>query len=137
MRERLFPALGTLEERRELLETCVTKSAERRHRRARVDARGALQVRDLERNALVLRAFGRQVRRAGETAAGAFVGMAVEATRDGEEIRARDRRLVVREALLLGPRRHKRLQLRAERLLRRRTLVREHAHRDDDEDRRD
>ncbi len=56
---------------------------------------------------------------------------------DREELRARDRLLVVREPLLLRPRRHVADELRAERLLRGRALVGEDAHRDDDEDRRD
>src|SRR5947208_13571209 len=100
MRAALLRALGTLEERRELLEACVTKSGERRHRRARVDARRAFQVRDLERDALVLRTFVRQVRRPREPAARAQVCVAVEAARDGEEVRAGHGALVVREALL-------------------------------------
>src|SRR5437762_14101423 len=124
MRVELLRALGTLEERGELLETRGTKSPERRHRRARVDARRALQVRDLEREALVLRTLGRQVRRAREPTARAEVRVAVEAARDGEEVRARDRRRVVREALLLRPRRNQRLELGAKRFLCRRALVR-------------
>src|ERR671931_500711 len=137
MRAALLRALGTLEERRELLETCVTKSAERRHRRARVHARRALQVRDLEGDALVLRALRSEFGRAWEPAAGAEVGVAVETARDREEVRPGDGLLVLREALLLRPRRHEGLQLRAERLLGSGALVREHAHRDDDDKRRD
>ena len=63
--------------------------------------------------------------------------MAVEAARLGEQRRALDGDLVVGEALLLGPLRHERDRLGAERLLRGRALPGEHAHRDDDEDRGD
>ena len=63
--------------------------------------------------------------------------MAVRAAALGEELRARHRRRVVREALLLRPLRHLDDELRAERLLRGRALPREHAHREDHEHRRD
>src|ERR671930_819513 len=105
MRAALLRALGTLEERRELLEACVTKSAEGRHRRTGVDTRRALQVRNLERDALVLRALRSQFGRTWEPAAGAEVGVAVETARDREEVRPGDRLLVLREPLLLRPRR--------------------------------
>src|SRR6478736_8685841 len=92
---------------------------------------------DLERDALVLRAVGGQLRGAEVLPTGTEVHVAVEATRDREELRALDSGRVVLEALLLRPGRHLRLQLRAERLLRGRTLVREDAHREDDENRGD
>ena len=60
----LLRALGGFEERRELFQAGVAEPGERRHRRARVDARRAFEVRDLERDALVLRALGGQIRRA-------------------------------------------------------------------------
>src|SRR5256885_6595069 len=53
-----------------------------------------------------------------------------------EELRPRDRLLVVLEALPLRPGRHRRERLAPERLTRCRTLVREDAHREHGQDRR-
>src|SRR3954469_3191330 len=130
-------ALGRLEECRELREAVVAEVRERRHRRAGVLARRALEVLDLEVDPLVLRAFRSEIGRAEVRAAVAEVGVAVQTARDREQLRPGDRLLVPREALLLRPRRHMPDQLGAESLLRGRALVREDAHRDDDEDRRD
>src|SRR5581483_5941459 len=98
---------------------------ERRHGRSLVDARRALEVVDLELDALVLRTFRRELGRAEVLAAVAEVRVAVEAAGDREQLRAGDRLRVPGEALLLRPCRHVPDELRAERLLRRRALVRE------------
>src|SRR3982751_3219947 len=88
---RLLRALGGFEERRDLFQTIVSEACERRHRRAGVDARRALEVRDLEGDALVLRAFGGQLGGAEVGAAVAVVGVTIEAARNGEQVCARDR----------------------------------------------
>ena len=63
--------------------------------RAAVHAGRALQVRDLEGDALVLRALGGELRRAEVVPAVAQVRVAVQAARDREELGARrSRRLV-------------------------------------------
>ena len=91
----------------------------------------------MEGDALVLRAFCAQIRRPGEGAADAEVGVAVETAGDREQLGPGERLLIVLEALGLRPRRDLRDQLGAERFLRGRALVREHAHREHDQDRRD
>ena len=59
----LLRALGGFEERRRAaVRFVLAEPGERRHRRARVHARRALEVGDLEGDALVLRALGGQVR---------------------------------------------------------------------------
>src|SRR5579885_426941 len=132
----LFAALGGLEEGGELLQVILAQAGEARHRAAAVHAGRALEVRDLEGDALVLRALRGEVRRAEVVAAGPVVGVAVEAAGDREEPGARDRGRIVRKALRLRAARHLREQLAAERLLRGRALVGEHAHRDDEGSRR-
>src|SRR5581483_7502281 len=74
-----------LEERRELPEPRSPEVLEGRHRRARVDARWALQVTDLEVDPLVLRPLRRQVGRAREAPADPLVDVAVGAADDGEQ----------------------------------------------------
>src|SRR5262249_61948789 len=80
-RKPLFCPLGGLEENRELAEVCFTEVGERRHRRALVDAAWALEMLDLESDALVLRPLGGPVRRPAQRTPGAVVGAAVHATR--------------------------------------------------------
>src|SRR6185437_13260422 len=138
MRPSVFDvALGGFEEDRELAQVVLSEPRERRHRAARVHARGTLQVRDLEGDAEVLRADVREHRGAEVVAAVGLVGVAVQAARLGEQLAAGERVLVVREALILRPGRDVADDLAAEGLLRRRALVREDAHRDDDQRRRD
>src|SRR6478672_5535192 len=126
----LLGTLGGLEEDGELVQVVVAEIGERRHRRARVDATRALEVVDLELDALVLRALGGEIGRAEVRAARAEIGVAVRAARHREEVRARECLLVVLEALLLGPARDRRLDLAGDRLLRDRALVGENAHRE-------
>src|SRR5438128_4229667 len=83
--EGLLAALRGLEEGGERLQVLRALVREGRHRAARIDARRALQMRDLEGDALVLRALGRQVRRAEEVAPRAEVGMAVQTPDDREQ----------------------------------------------------
>ena len=87
-----------------------------------VHARGALQMGDLEVDALVLRALGGQVGRAEVARAGAEVGVAVEAADLGEELRPRDRLRVVLRSPAPSPSSAPCVELRAERLLRGRAL---------------
>src|SRR5207248_3300377 len=101
--EGLLAALRGLEEGGQRLEVLGSLARERRHRAAGVDARRALEVRDLERDALVLRALGRQVGRAEVVAADAVVRVAVEAADDGEQLRPGDRLGVAAQLLLLDP----------------------------------
>src|SRR5439155_22312798 len=100
----LLAALRRLEEDGQRPEVLGPLVGELGHRAARIDARRALQVGDLEGDALVLRAFIAQVRRAEVVAADAKVGVAVEAADDGEELRAPNRLGVAGEVLLLRPR---------------------------------
>src|SRR4051794_5126567 len=81
----LLRALGGLEESGDLAQVRFAEVRERRHRRALVHAARALEVVDLEGDALLLRALGAQIRRAELRAADAEVGVAVEAARRGEE----------------------------------------------------
>src|SRR5712691_2678837 len=133
----LLRTLRRLEERGELPQVLLAERVELRHGRARIDTRRALQVPDLEVDPLVLRTLGGKVRRPELRPADTQIRVAVETTGLREQLRARDRGRVVREALLLRPRRHLAHELAAERLLRGRALVREHAHREDDEHGRD
>src|SRR5689334_11447175 len=71
-------ALRCLEERGQGVKVLLTLVGKRGHRAAFVDARGAAKVGDLERDALVLRALGAQVRRTQVVGAGAEIGVAVE-----------------------------------------------------------
>src|SRR5262245_35960763 len=87
-RKPLFCPLGGLEENRELAEVCFTEVGERRHRRALVDAAWALEMLDLESDALVFRPLGGQVRRPEQRAADAVVGVAVQTARGREELGA-------------------------------------------------
>src|SRR5689334_1469116 len=114
-------ALRRLEEDREIVQVLVAETREGRHRRARVHARRALEVPDLEVDAELLRPDRREVRSAGEAAARVDVRVAVEAARLGEE--ACPWHGALREVLLLHPLGHGTQRLRAERLLRRRALV--------------
>src|SRR5213595_500384 len=118
----LLRALGGLEEGGDLAQVrwrsalrWISKRCERRHRRARVHAARALEMGDLKRDPLVLRAFGAQVRRTQLGAADAEVGVAVEAARAGEEQGAR--LCLGRQLLLLDPPRNRCLELGAEGLL--------------------
>ncbi len=114
---RLLRSLRGVEEGCELGEVLDPLAGEARHRASLVHARGALQVRDLEGDPLVLRPFGREVGRTEVVVALTEVGVAVEAADRGEEPCASDRDRVVLEALLLRPARDELDQLRAERLL--------------------
>src|SRR6266498_3618578 len=104
----LFGALRGLEEDGELSQVGVAELSEARHLRARVDAARALEVVDLERDPLVLRALLREVGRAEVRRAGPEIGVAVGAACLGEQLRPRNCGRVVREALLGGPLRHER-----------------------------
>src|SRR5262249_13982447 len=95
------------------------------------------QVLDLEGDPLVLRALRTEVGRTEIVTADAEVGVTIETADDREELRPLDGHRVVRETLLLRPRRHVRQVLHSERLLRGRALVGEYAHRDHCEDRGD
>src|SRR6266699_3822978 len=90
-RKALFWPFGGLEENRELAQVCLTEVREGRHRRALVHTAWAFEVRDLEGDTLVLRPFRTQVRRAELGAAGAVVGVAVEAAGGSEQLGARVR----------------------------------------------
>src|SRR6185369_9880369 len=131
-RKALFCPLGGLEENRQLAQVCVAEVGEGRHRGALVDAAWALEMRDLEGDALVLRTLGGQVGRAEQRAADAVVGVAVEAAGGRKELGAGYG--LWRKLLGLDPVRHVGQELGAERLLRRGALVRQHAHRERDED---
>src|SRR5438034_6736575 len=124
----LLRALRGLEESSDLAQVRFAEVRERRHRRALVHAARALEVVDLEGDALLLRALGAQVRRAELRAADAEVGVAVEAARRGEEQGAGFG--LGRQLLLLDPPRNRCLELGAEGFLGSRALVREHAHRE-------
>src|SRR5215213_623559 len=76
-----FGALGLFEERSQLLVLLVREVRERRHRRAGVDATGALQVVDLELNPAVLRPFRAEVGSAEVGSSGSQIGVAAEAAR--------------------------------------------------------
>src|SRR5256886_13785278 len=127
-RKALFWPFGGLEENRELAQVCLTEVREGRHRRPLVHTAWAFEVRDLEGDALVLRPFRTQVRRAELGAAGAVVGVAVEAAGGREQLRAGKRRR--RQLLRLHPVRNVRQELGAERLFRGCALVGEDAHRE-------
>src|SRR6185312_904223 len=96
-------ALRRLEERRELAEALGAEVLEGRHRRPGIHARRTFEMADLEVDPLVLRAFRRQVRRAGEPAADPLVDVAVGTADDREQVRPRNGLRVVLEALLLRP----------------------------------
>src|SRR2546430_13729766 len=127
-RKALFWPFGGLEENRELAQVCLTEVREGRHRRALVHTAWAFEVRDLEGDALVLRPFRTQVRRAELGAAGAVVGVAVEAAGGSEQLGAGDR--LRRQILRLHPVRNVRQELRPKRLLRSGALVGENTHRE-------
>src|SRR5215217_7353785 len=107
----LLRTLGGLEEDGELVQVVLPERGERGHRRAGIDAARALEVVDLELDALVLRALLGQVRGTQVGRAGVEVGMAVRATRLGEENRARVGLVVPLEALLDLPARDRSLDL--------------------------
>src|SRR5262249_20621832 len=113
----LLAALRRLQEGGQGSEVLRPLAGEGRHRTARIHARWALQVLDLEGDALVLRALCTEVGRAEVVAPDAEVGVAVETADDREELRSLDGHGVVGEALLLCPRRHVRQVLHTERLL--------------------
>src|SRR5436190_15244955 len=96
----LLAALRRLQEGRQGAEVLRPLAGEGGHRAARVDARRALEVRDLEGNPLVLRAFIGQIGRTEVVAADTFVGVAVQAADHREELRPGHRLRVVRELLL-------------------------------------
>ena len=96
---------------------------------------GHLRCVDLELFAAAFRALCGEVGRPEVRAARAEVGVAAHATRQGEDLGSL--LPVGGEVLLLDPLRDEREVLAAERLLRRRALVGQNAHRGDDEKRRD
>src|SRR5262249_17986860 len=112
----LLAALRRLQEGGQGSEVLRPLTGKRRHRAARIHARGALQVLDLEGDPLVLRALCTEVGRTEVVTAHAEVGVTVETTDDRKELRALDGHRVVRETLLLRPRRHVRQVLHSERL---------------------
>src|SRR5262245_62148811 len=114
----LLAALGCLEEGGQGSEVLRPLAGEGRHRAARIDARGALQVRDLEGDPLVLRSLVAEIGRTEIVTPDAKVGMAVETADDREELRPLHGHGIVGESLLLRPRRHMREVLHPERLLR-------------------
>src|SRR5256886_2784853 len=124
----LFWPFGGLEENRELAQVCLAEVREGRHRRALVHTAWAFEVRDLEGDALVLRPFRTQVRRAELGAAGAVVGVAVEAAGGSEQLGAGDR--LRRQILRLHPVRKVPPEPRPQRLLRSGALVGENTHRE-------
>src|SRR5213080_2370108 len=99
----LLAALRCLEEDGQRLQVLRALVVEPRHRAARIDAGWAFQVRDLEGDALVLRAFVAQIGGAEIVAADAEVGVAVEAADDGEELGSPHRLGIAGEVLLLRP----------------------------------
>src|SRR5205823_14513284 len=117
----LLGPFGGLEENRELAQVCVAEGREGRHRRAFVDAAGALEMCNLEGDAFVLRPLGTQVRCSELRAADTEVGVAVEAAGGREELGAGNR--LRRQLLRLHPIRNVRQELGPERLLRRGALV--------------
>src|SRR5205085_4155605 len=106
---------------RELAQVRCAEIGEGRHRRALVHAARALEMGDLEGDALVLRSLGAQVRRAELRTAGAEVLVAVEAAGGREEIRSGNS--VRRQVLLLHPSGYRSAQRGAERFLRGGALV--------------
>src|SRR5713101_27322 len=86
----LLRALGGLEEVGEVGQVRFPEPREGRHRRAGVLARGALQMVDLELDPFVLGALSCEFGRAQVVAAVSEICVAVEAARDGEQLRARD-----------------------------------------------
>src|SRR3954454_5621904 len=122
----LVRALGGFEEQRELAQAVGTERGERRHRRALIDARRALQVVDLELDTQVSRADVGQVRRTEVLPSRAVVRVAGRTTRCREQLHPRLR--VGGKVLVPDPARDVRLDLRRECLFRRRTLPRQHTH---------
>src|SRR5215813_8091304 len=102
----LLAALGGLQERGQGGEVLRPLAGEGRHRAARIDARRTLQVLDLEGDPLVLRALCTEVGRTEVVTTDAEVGVTIETADDREELRPLDGHRVVRETLLLRPRRH-------------------------------
>ena len=110
-----------MRERRELRHYVVAELGRVRHVRGEsLDAASALPDR-------------RQVRRTEVRASRPEIGVARRAARAREDRGACDRVLVVLEALALRPGGHGLHHLARERLLRGRSLVGEHAHREDDQ----
>src|SRR5438093_180716 len=82
----LLPALRCLEKGRQLAQVVLAEILERRHRRAGVDAARALEVVDLELDALVLGTLRGEFWP--DRATGTEVRVADRATRFGEQVRA-------------------------------------------------
>src|SRR5919201_6769242 len=82
-RARSLRPLLRFEEHRHPLQVGLAVLRERRHRRSLVDAARALQVGDLEGDALVLRSLGGEVPRAEGRRADVEICVAVEAARGG------------------------------------------------------
>src|SRR5437868_14460290 len=128
--EGLLAALRGLEEGGERLQVLRALVRERRHRAARIDARWALQVGDLEGDPLVLCALVAEIGRTQEVAACAEIAVAVQAPDDCEELRPCDRLRITGEVLLRGPLRNERDVLARQRFLCGRATVGEDPHRD-------
>src|SRR5919109_3707299 len=132
----LSRTLGCKQEVRQLPELLVAERAELRHH-------GIAELRrvaDVRHQVLPGAAFGSHVAEIGRAQVGgtrAQIRVARRAAGLGEDSRAGESRLVVLEALALGPLRHRRDDLAGERLPRRRALVGQHAHRQHDEHGRD
>src|SRR3954447_23971551 len=114
---RLFRAFGRVQERAELVELLVAERSELRHHVV-AELRRVLDVRGEALDAAPALADRGQVRRAEVGAARAEVRVARSAPRAGEDGCARDRVLVVLEALPLRPGRNGLHDLARERLLR-------------------
>src|SRR5439155_24370334 len=92
----LLRPLPRLEEDGEVVQIVLAEVGEGLHRRARGHAARALDVVDRELDALLLRAFRREIGRPEVRAAGAVVRMAVHAPHSGEDLGPRERLRVPR-----------------------------------------
>src|SRR4051812_24575993 len=129
---RLFRALGGGQELAELAQLLIAQRTELRHHVV-AELRGVLDVVRETLGAAAGRADGREVRRAEVRRAGAQVGVTRSAAGARERRRAGNGCVVVLEPLALRPGRHRLDDLAGKRLLRGRALVRQHAHREDDQ----
>src|SRR6476646_11151265 len=132
----LLRALRRIQKLPELVELLIAESRELRHHVV-AGLGWVLDVVGESRHAEAALADGREVRRPEVRATGPEVRVARSAAGAREDYRTGDGVLVVLEPLALRPRRNRLHDLARERLVRRCTLIREHAHREDDEHRGD